>query len=79
MLSITDGAEVLLKSGVYARVTSASDTWRGTRFTAIASSGGQDQPCEFGPDDVRAVLSAERSAPACGSGNDAGGGLLSGF
>lgn len=56
MLNISEGAEVLLKTGEVITVGSAYSSWRGQRWTGRGRHHGRDVEREFGDDDVRAVL-----------------------
>lgn len=68
MLPISEGAEVLLKTGESVIVMSGLSTWRGQRWVGKGYLRGAEVQREFGDDDVRAVLGAGRSMPPSGGG-----------
>ncbi len=56
MLNISEGAEVLLKTGEVVTIVSGYSSWRGQRWTGKGWNAGKDIQREFSEDEVRAVL-----------------------
>lgn len=63
MFNITEGTEVLLKTGESVTVVSGFSSWKGQRWTGRGQLHGKDIQREFGDDDVRAVLGYGSNAP----------------
>jgi hypothetical protein len=64
MLKISEGTEVLLKTGEAVTVVSGYENWRGMRWTGKGYHGGKDIQRDFYEDDVRAVLGQGRATSA---------------